>query len=59
MHVASEFFQLDRKPPGTAGLIAANTLVYLRPGVLDNMLPSLGEVCLNPYLVLKVRYKPQ
>jgi len=53
MHVASEFCQLDRKPPVTAGLIAANTLVYLRPGVLDDLLPSLGEVCLNPYLVLK------
>jgi len=53
LNVASEFYQLDRKPPVTAGLIAANTLVYLRPGVLDDLLPSLDEVCLNPYLVLK------
>lgn len=53
LHVASEFSQLDRKPPVTAGLIAANTLVYLRPGVLDDLLPSLSEVCLQPYLILK------
>ncbi|KAH9319909.1 hypothetical protein KI387_021678, partial [Taxus chinensis] len=55
MQVASEFYQLDRKPPVTAGLIAANTLIYLRPGVLDGWLPSLSEVCLNPHLVIKNR----
>uniref|UniRef100_A0A0D6R7I5 RanBP2-type domain-containing protein n=1 Tax=Araucaria cunninghamii TaxID=56994 RepID=A0A0D6R7I5_ARACU len=53
MHVASEFYQLERKPPVTAGLIAANALIYLRPGVLDDVLPTLSEVCLNPYLVFK------
>jgi len=53
LHVASEFCQLDRKPPVTAGLIAANTLVYLRPGALDDMLPSLSEVSLRPHLVVQ------
>nr|AIY60752.1 rhomboid protein Ginbi_RBL14 [Ginkgo biloba] len=55
LQVASQFYQLERKPPVTAGLIAANTLIYLRPGVLDDVLPPLSEVCLNPYLVLKDR----
>eukprot|EP00252_Welwitschia_mirabilis_P013430 TRINITY_DN29537_c0_g1_i1.p1 TRINITY_DN29537_c0_g1~~TRINITY_DN29537_c0_g1_i1.p1 ORF type:complete len:342 (-),score=41.72 TRINITY_DN29537_c0_g1_i1:50-1075(-) len=53
LHVASEFMQTDRKPPVTAGLIAANTLIYLRPGPLNEMLPTLSEACLNPYLVFK------
>eukprot|EP01018_Ginkgo_biloba_P008479 Gb_38761 [translate_table: standard] len=56
LQVASQFYQLERKPPVTAGLIAANTLIYLRPGVLDDVLPPLSEVCLNPYLVLKSDY---
>ncbi|XP_057847058.2 rhomboid-like protein 14, mitochondrial [Cryptomeria japonica] len=55
MQVASEYFQMERKPPVTATLIAANTLVYLRPGVLDDLLPSLSEVCLHPHLVIKNR----
>lgn len=54
LHAASKFMQLPRKPPVTASLILANTVVYLRPGVLDVILPTVDEVCLSPYLVLQV-----
>ncbi|KAL2653952.1 hypothetical protein R1flu_022080 [Riccia fluitans] len=53
LHAASQFMQLPRKPPITATLIVANTVVHLRPGVLDQVLPTVHEVCLNPYLILK------
>ncbi|BBM99856.1 rhomboid-related protein 4 [Marchantia polymorpha subsp. ruderalis] len=53
LHAASQFMQLPRKPPVTATLILANTIVHLRPGVLDLVLPTVQEVCLNPYRVLK------
>ena len=55
VHAATNFMQLPRKPPVTAALIAAQTLIHLRPGKLDDILPSLSEVCLNPYFVVKVR----
>lgn len=54
MHAASTFMQLPRKPPVTAALIAVQTLIHLRPGKLDDALPTLSEVCLNPYFVIKV-----
>ncbi|XP_062208819.1 rhomboid-like protein 14, mitochondrial [Phragmites australis] len=41
------------RPPVTAALLAANALVYLRPGVLDGLLPSLSRASFNPYLILK------
>ncbi|CAL8993436.1 unnamed protein product [Prunus brigantina] len=53
LHAASEYYRLDRKPPVTAGLIAANSLIYLRPAFLDPILPSLQEVWFNPHLILK------
>ncbi|XP_024383795.1 rhomboid-like protein 14, mitochondrial isoform X1 [Physcomitrium patens] len=53
MHAASTFMQLPRKPPVTAALIAVQTLIHLRPGKLDDALPTLSEVCLNPYFVIK------
>ncbi|KAJ7955353.1 Rhomboid-like protein [Quillaja saponaria] len=55
LHTLSEYYRLERKPPVTAGLIAANTLIYLRPGVLDAVLPSIHEVWFNPHLILKHR----
>lgn len=54
LHALSEYCRLDRKPPVTAGLIAANTLIYLRPGHFDRILPTLNEVWFNPHLILKV-----
>ncbi|XP_002966977.2 rhomboid-like protein 14, mitochondrial [Selaginella moellendorffii] len=53
LHVFSQFVQLERKPPVTAALILANVIVYLRPGSLHEVLPSIEEVCLSPYLVLR------
>ncbi|KAJ4968841.1 hypothetical protein NE237_015542 [Protea cynaroides] len=52
-HAINEYYRLERKPPVTAGLLVANTLVYLRPGFLDHVLPALDEVWFNPHLVLK------
>ncbi|KAK6931919.1 Peptidase S54, rhomboid domain [Dillenia turbinata] len=53
LHAVNEFNRLDRKPLVTAGLLAANTLVYTRPGLLDSVLPSLEEVWFNPHIILK------
>nr|AIY60713.1 rhomboid protein Lonja_RBL14 [Lonicera japonica] len=55
LHAVSEYSRLDRKPPVTAGLIAANTLVYLRPNFLHTIIPTIDEVCFNPYLILKYK----
>lgn len=54
MHAATNLLQQPRKPVVTAALIAAQTLIHLRPGKLDAILPTLSEVCLNPYFVVKV-----
>ncbi|KAL0292999.1 UNVERIFIED_CONTAM: Rhomboid-like protein 14, mitochondrial [Sesamum radiatum] len=53
LQALSEYCRLERKPPVTAGLIAANTLIYLRPKFLHPILPSLNQVWFNPYLILK------
>ncbi|KAL5720235.1 hypothetical protein ACHQM5_012917 [Ranunculus cassubicifolius] len=53
VHALSEYYRSDSKPPVTAGILAANTLIYLRPGVLDNILPTINEVWFNPYLIVK------
>ncbi|KAA8519381.1 hypothetical protein F0562_013637 [Nyssa sinensis] len=55
VHAVSEYWRLNRKPPVTAGLVAANTLIYLRPAFLDSILPTLNEVWFNPHLILKHR----
>lgn len=49
----TRFMQLPNKPPVTAALIAAQTLIHLRPGKLDALLPTISDVCLNPYLVIQ------
>ncbi|KAG8052579.1 hypothetical protein GUJ93_ZPchr0001g31558 [Zizania palustris] len=41
------------RPPVTAALIAANALVYLRPGSLDALLPPLSRVAFNPHLIIQ------
>ncbi|WVZ71534.1 hypothetical protein U9M48_020109 [Paspalum notatum var. saurae] len=41
------------RPPVTAALLAANTLIYLRPGALDGILPSLARVSFNPQLIVE------
>jgi len=42
------------RPPVTAALLAANSLIYLRPGALDGVLPSLSRVSFNPQLIVEV-----
>jgi len=42
------------RPPVTAALLAANTLIYLRPGALHEILPSLARVSFNPQLIIEV-----
>lgn len=42
------------RPPVTAALLAANTLIYLRPGALHEVLPSLNRVAFNPHLIIQV-----
>jgi rhomboid domain-containing protein 1 len=54
LQAAIEFYRLERKPPVTAGLLAANTLIYLRPSFLHSILPSIDEVWFNPHLILRV-----
>ncbi|KAK3008801.1 hypothetical protein RJ639_013647 [Escallonia herrerae] len=53
VHVANEYRRLDWKPPVTAGLLAANALIYLRPGFLHPILPTIDQVWFNPHLILK------
>jgi hypothetical protein len=44
------------RPPVTAALLAANSLIYLRPGALDGVLPSLSRVSFNPQLIVEVTF---
>nr|XP_018632293.1 rhomboid-like protein 14, mitochondrial isoform X2 [Nicotiana tomentosiformis] len=53
LHTVSEYCRLERKPPVTAGLLAANTIIYLRPSFLDPFLPTITEVWFNSHLILK------
>ncbi|KAL2894314.1 Rhomboid-like protein 14 mitochondrial [Bienertia sinuspersici] len=53
LHTASEYYRLERKPPVTFGLLAANTLIYLRPDVIKSVFPSINEVWFNAHLILK------
>ena len=46
------------RPPVTAALLVANTLVYLRPGALHELLPSLANVSFCPYLIIEVTNRP-
>ncbi|KAL6008978.1 Rhomboid-like protein 14, mitochondrial [Asimina triloba] len=54
LHVVNEYYRLERKPPVTAGLLLANTLIYLRPAFLHDILPTLNQVWFNPHLIVKV-----
>jgi rhomboid domain-containing protein 1 len=54
IHAVSEYYRLPWKPPVTAALLGANTLIYLRPAFLRHILPSIDQVWFNPHLILKV-----
>ncbi|CAO2203254.1 unnamed protein product [Urochloa humidicola] len=48
LQVALEYGRRESsRPPVTAALLAANALVFLRPGALDGILPRINEVALN------------
>ncbi|TKY54350.1 Rhomboid protein 14 [Spatholobus suberectus] len=47
------YYRSERKPSVTASLIAANTLIYLRPSFLDPFIPPIDHVRFNPHLILK------
>lgn len=49
----NEYRRLDRKPPVTAALLAANTLIYLRPGFLHDVIPPIHDVFFNAHLIVK------
>nr|XP_043607582.1 rhomboid-like protein 14, mitochondrial [Erigeron canadensis] len=51
----NEYRGLDRKPPVTAALLAANTLIYLRPSFLDHIIPPIDRVFFNAHLILKYK----
>ncbi|GAQ86345.1 hypothetical protein KFL_002830220 [Klebsormidium nitens] len=51
----TQFMKLEQKPPVTVALILINALIFFRPGDLVEIVPSVAEICLNPYLVLKNR----
>ncbi|KAF8089471.1 hypothetical protein N665_0505s0021 [Sinapis alba] len=53
LSTVSEYYRLPWKPPVTAGLLAANTLVYLRPAFIHPVIPHINEVWFNPNLILK------
>jgi rhomboid domain-containing protein 1 len=55
LNAVAAYSRLDRKPPVTAGLIAANTLVYIRPYFLHHIIPHIDEVYFNPYLIIKFK----
>ncbi|MED6205699.1 Rhomboid-like protein 14, mitochondrial [Stylosanthes scabra] len=53
LHTFTEYYRSNSKPPVTAALIAANTLIYLRPSFLHSILPSIDQVWFNPHLILR------
>lgn len=55
LQTASEYYRLESKPPVTAGLLAANTLIYLRPAFLDSIIPRMDEVWFNAHLIIKYK----
>ncbi|KAG8478581.1 hypothetical protein CXB51_028431 [Gossypium anomalum] len=56
LYVINEYYRLPWKPSVTTGLLAANTLIYLRPSFLDSLLPFVDEVWFNPHLILKIMF---
>ncbi|KAL8153179.1 hypothetical protein V2J09_010939 [Rumex salicifolius] len=55
LQTANEYYRLERKPPVIAGLLAANTLIYLRPAFLDSIIPRMDEVWFNAHLIIKYK----
>ncbi|XP_022152348.1 rhomboid-like protein 14, mitochondrial [Momordica charantia] len=53
-HVVSQYYRL-RKNPITVGLLAANTLIHLRPDCLHPIIPYIEDVWFNAHLILKYK----
>uniref|UniRef100_A0A3Q7HAP9 Uncharacterized protein n=1 Tax=Solanum lycopersicum TaxID=4081 RepID=A0A3Q7HAP9_SOLLC len=43
LHTVTEYYRLDRKAPVTAALVAANTIIYVRPTFLHSILPTINQ----------------
>ncbi|KAI3730206.1 hypothetical protein L6452_18883 [Arctium lappa] len=55
LQAVNQYRRLQRKPPITAALLAANTLLYIRPAFLHHILPPIQDVWFNPHLIIKHR----
>ncbi|GAU16765.1 hypothetical protein TSUD_200080 [Trifolium subterraneum] len=53
LHTFTEYYRSESKPPVTAALIAANTLIYLRPHFLRSIIPPIEQVMFNSHVILK------
>ncbi|KAL4579179.1 hypothetical protein LXL04_015316 [Taraxacum kok-saghyz] len=53
LQAVNEYRRLERKPPVTAAILAANTLIYLRPAFLNHILPTIDDVWFNAHLIVK------
>ncbi|CAH1439892.1 unnamed protein product [Lactuca virosa] len=53
LQAVNEYRRLERKPPVTAAILAANTLIYLRPAFLHQILPKIEDVLFNAHLIVK------
>lgn len=57
LQAVNEYRKLERKPPVTAAILAANTLIYLRPAFLHQILPKIEDVLFNAHLIVKVHFR--
>ncbi|CAI5489648.1 unnamed protein product, partial [Closterium sp. Naga37s-1] len=56
LQALQQFFQQPYSPPVTLGLIALMAGVHFRPaGFLEDSLPYVSEICMNPALVVQER----
>ncbi|CAI5973587.1 unnamed protein product [Closterium sp. NIES-64] len=56
LQALQQFFQQPYSPPVTLGLIALMTGIHFRPaGFLEDSLPYVSEICMNPALVVQER----
>ncbi|CAI5490839.1 unnamed protein product [Closterium sp. Naga37s-1] len=56
LQALQQFFQQPYSPPVTLGLIALMAGIHFRPaGFLEDSLPYVSEICMNPALVVQER----
>lgn len=54
----AQYAAIPNKSLITLGIIAANVVVFYRPGALDALLPTIPEVCLKPNVIIRVSPLP-